>query len=73
MTAVWDIIQEFLTRIGELKEPEYYRDALRMVKDVIDDIHEVDHSMDQKIANTLFRSSSGYKDIQKFMRKLKHG
>lgn len=71
MTAEWDTIQEFLTKIGELKDREYYSDALRMVKDVIDDIHEIDHRMDQKIANTLFKSSSGYEDIQKFMRKLR--
>lgn len=72
MTAEWDTIQAFLTKIGELKDSEYYRDALRMVRDVIDDIHEIDHKMDQKIANTLFRSSRSYKDIQEFMRKSRH-
>lgn len=72
MTAVWDIIQEFLTKIGTLKDPEYYSDALRYVKDLIGDIHEIDHDIDERISNNLFKTSRAYDDIEKFLRKLKH-
>lgn len=71
MTAVWDLIQEFLTKIGELKDPEYYKDALRFVKDLIGDIHDIDHRMDKKVSGILFINSRAYKDIQKFMRRAK--
>lgn len=70
MTAVWDIIQEFLTKIGELKDPEYYSDCLRFMKDIISDIHDIDHNLDEKVSNTLFKSSRSYADIEKFLRKL---
>lgn len=72
MTAVWDIVQEFLTKIGELKDPEYYGDALRYMKALIGDIHDIDHKMDQKISNTLWKNRS-LKDIEEFMRRVKRG
>lgn len=70
MTAEWDIVQQFLTKIGELKDPEYYKDALRFMKALISDIHDIDHRMDQKVSNTLFKQRS-LKDIEDFMRRAK--
>ena len=43
MTAVWDIVQAFLTGIGEAKDPENYATALEFMKRLVSDIHGVDH------------------------------
>ncbi len=70
MTAEWDIVQQFLTKIGELKDPEYYKDALRFMKALISDIHDIDHRMDQRVSNILFKQRS-LKDIEDFMKRVK--
>jgi len=70
LTAEWDIVQQFLTKIGELEDPEYYKDALRFMKALISDIHDIDHRMDQKVSNILFKQRS-LKDIEDFMRRAK--
>jgi len=70
LTAEWDIVQQFLTKIGELKDPEYYSDALRFMKALISDIHDIDHRMDQRVSNALFKQRS-LKDIEDFMKRVK--
>ena len=70
MTAEWDIVQQFLTKIGELKDSEYYKDALRYMKALISDIHDIDHRMDHRMSNVLFKQRS-LKDIEEFMRRVK--
>ncbi len=70
MTAVWDIIQTFLTKIGELKDPDYYKDTLQYMKALVDDIHSIDHSQGQRISKSISRECS-FKDIEEFMRKVK--
>jgi len=70
MTAVWDIVQSFLTKVGELKDPEYYEDALQFVKAIISSIHDIDHAQDERISKSVGRTR-GFKDIEKFMKKVK--
>ena len=70
MTAVWDIVQSFLTKVGELKDPEYYEDALRFVKAIISSIHDIDHAQDERVSRSVGRTR-GFKDIEEFMKKVK--
>lgn len=70
MTAVWDIVQKFLTKIGELEDPEYYKDVLRYMKALIGDIHDVDHIQGERISKAIALERS-FKDIEEFMRRVK--
>lgn len=70
MTAIWDIVQQFLTKIGELKDPDYYKDALEFMKRLIGDIHDVDHIQGERISKAI-ALERGFKDIEEFMRRVK--
>lgn len=70
MTAVWDIVQRFLTGIGEVKDPDYYKDALEFMKTLIRDIHTVDHAQNERISKLIARER-GFKDIEKVVKRLK--
>ena len=70
MTAVWGIVQDFLTAIGEVQDPDFYKDALEFMKRLISDIHEVDHDQGEWISK-LIGKQKGFMDIEKVVKGLK--
>lgn len=70
MTAVWDIVQTFLTAIGDVQDPDFYKDALEFMKTLIRDIHTVDHDQGEWISK-LIAKERGFKDIEKVVKRLK--
>ncbi len=72
MTAEWDIVQTFLTGIGEVKDPDFYKDALEFMKRLVSDIHTADHDLGEKIAKAIAKER-GFKDIEKVVKRMKKG
>lgn len=70
MTATWDEIRGFIARIATLKDPEYYGDVLRYLQDIFEDIHDMDHRMDEGISKALELERS-MKALREFNRRIK--
>jgi len=74
MTAVWDIFQEFLESLSEIKnDPELYRTGLQYVKNVIDDIHEYDHLNKEPVSRYLARRSKYWAELLEMSEKFRRG
>ena len=65
MTWVFDTIQEFLEHIKTVKDPELYATASEYISKIIASVHDIDHTLDQRIAKALDRTSA-YKSILEF-------
>ncbi len=70
MTWAFDTIQEFLGHIKTVKDPELFSTAIEYVSRLMSTIHDIDHSIDQRIAKSLDRTSA-YKSIKEFNKEAK--
>ena len=53
MTWVFDQIQTFLEHIKKVDDPTLFETAIQYVSRIIASIHDIDHSLDQRIAKAL--------------------
>lgn len=67
MTSTWDVVQEYLTAIGTLKDPDIFATSIRFISRLVVDIHDADHATGERISKAIWEERS-MKDIRDMVR-----
>lgn len=58
VTATWDVVQEYLTSLATLQDPELFETGITFIKRLISTIHDADHAQGERLSRAIWEESS---------------